>query len=198
MTANSRRTAATMFTAMVLGAASCEPAVHNITVTSPGKIAARDDKVTVVVIQPSTHLRSIGLLDGRGQLVGQLHDRSHTVIHVPEGPTVLYAVLENRPETADRIEGTLVPGRVYYATVSERPGGVALLTLNPRSPNDRWKHKDEYLRATPRVQMAPEKVTRLANEIGDPDPIIRAAEAYVAGLDAAARVEHEIAETDGN
>jgi hypothetical protein len=184
--------------ALVLGAAACEPAVHNITVASPGTIAADANKVTVVVIQPVTRLRSISLLDGRGQLVGQLDDRSHTVVHLPEGPTVLYAVLENRAETADRIEGTLVPGRIYYATVYERAGGVALLALNPRSPGARWSHKDEYLRTTPRVQMDMERITRAVNEIGDPDPIINAAEAYVAGLDASARAEHEIAETDGN
>ena len=93
--------------------------------------------------------------------------------------------------------GTLVPGRVYYAIVTERPGGLALLALNPRSPEGRWSHRDEYLRATPRVQMDPEKVTRAANEVGDPDPIIKAAEAHVAGLESAARLEHQIQENDG-
>jgi hypothetical protein len=198
VTLRSRRTAAAAFAAIALGVLGCEPAVHNITVASPGTIAPDAHKVTVVVVQPVTRLRSVSLLDGRGQLVGQLDDRSHTVVHVPEGPTVLYAVLENRAETADRIEGTLVPGRIYYATVHERAGGVALLALNPRSPGGRWSHRDEYLRTTPRVQMDRERITRAVNEIGDPEPIINAAESYVAGLDPAARAEHEIAETDGN
>jgi len=182
--------------ACVVGA--CEPTVPNITVRTPGAIAPAHDAVSIVVIQPETRLHAVGLLDGRGQLVGQLDDRSHTLVRVSEGPTILYAVLGKHPETSDRIEGTLVSGRVYYATVSERPGGVALLTLNPRSPGGRWSHKDEYLRATPRVQMDPQLVTRAVNELGDPEAIIHAGNAYVDSLDAAARGEHQIQETDGN
>jgi hypothetical protein len=190
------RLAAIMLGATCL-AAGCAPAIENITIATPGAVEASPDKVTVVVIQPTTRLRSVCLLDGRGQLVGQLYDRSHTVIRVPEGPTVLYAVLENRVETADRIEGTLVPGRVYYATIGERPGGVAFLTLNPRSPDERWRHKDEYLRTTPRVQVDPTRVTRLMNVLGDPDEIIKVADAYVFKLPPAERAEHEIQENDG-
>jgi hypothetical protein len=197
MTTNSWRGAAAVFAVFLL-AGACEPAFHDITVASPGKIEPAAGKATVVVVQPSTRLRTIALLDGHGQLVGQLGERSHTVVRLPEGPTVLYAVLENQAETADRIEGTLVPGRVYYATVAERPGGVALLALNPRSPDGRWSHRDEYLRTTTRVQMDPQKVVRAANELGDPEAILRAAEVYVAGLDAAGKAEREIAETDGN
>ena len=101
---------------------------------TPDAIAAAPDAVTVVVVQPTSRLRAVGIVDGRGQLVGQLDDRCHTVVHVPEGPTVLYAVLENRAETADRLEGTLIAGRVYYATVGPRAGGVALLALEPAQP----------------------------------------------------------------
>jgi len=189
---------------MVLGAISlvclvlaCAPAVPNITVRTPGAIAAVPDAVTVVIVQPETRLRSVAIIDGRGQLVGQLDDRSHTVIRLPEGPTVLYAVLENRAETADRLEGTLVAGRLYYATVSPRGGGVALLALSPRSPDGRWSHKNEYLSATPRIQMDPERVTRAANELGDTAVIMQTADAYVTQLDDARRAEHEIQESDG-
>jgi hypothetical protein len=178
-------------------AASCEPAVPNVTVRTPGAIAAVPDAVTIVIVQPTTRLRSVGILDGRGQLVGQLDERSHTVVHLPEGPTVLYAVLENRAETADRVEGTLVPGRVYDATVGQRPGGVAFLTLTPRSSDGRWSHKDEYLRTTPRLQMDPQKVMRAVNELGDPEAIIQAGDAYAATLDAAQLAEHTFQENDG-
>jgi hypothetical protein len=178
--------------------AGCAPAVQAITVKAPADAIAPDpEKVTVVVVQPEARLRSVGLVDGRGQLVGQLDDRSHTVIHLPEGPTVLYAVLENKAETADRLEGTLLAGRVYYATVSEREGGVALLALNPRSPDGRWSHKSEYLAKTPRVAMDPDKVVRAMNDLGDTAALMRVADAYVAKLDPARAAEHVIQESDG-
>jgi hypothetical protein len=182
----------------VLVVAGCATAVPTIAVRTPaGPIAADPEKVTVVIVQPTTRLRAVDIVDGRGQLVAQLDDRSHTVIHVPEGPTLLYAVVDNRADTADRIEGTLIPGRVYYATVGERPGGVALLALNARSPDGRWRHKEEYLAATPRVAMNPDLVVRTMNELGDTTALMKAADAYVAKLDAAAAAEHTIQESDG-
>jgi hypothetical protein len=189
---------AVMFVSLVL-AAACEPVVHDITVRTPSSLAPDFEKVTVIVIQPVSHLRTVSLLDGHGQLIGQLSDRSHTVIKLHEGPTVLYAVHENHAESADRIEGTLVPGRTYYATIDERQGedGLDFRALNVRSPADRWRHKDEYLAQTPRVQMDPDRVIRTANELGEPHAILRAGDAHVAKLDAAAQAERAIQETDG-
>jgi hypothetical protein len=179
-------------------ALACAPAVPSITLRTPATpIAADPEKVTVVVIQPTTRLRSVGIVDGRGQLVAQLDDRSHTVFHLPEGPTLLYAVLENKAATADRIEGTLVAGRVYYATVGERPDGVALLALTPRSPGGRWSHKAEYLASTPRLRLDPAEIVRATNELGDTAPILQAGDAHVAALPAAEAAEHAIQESDG-
>jgi hypothetical protein len=178
-------------------ASGCGSVVPDITLRTPGAIAAVPDAVTVVIVQPTTRLRAVTIIDGRGQLVGQLNERAHTAVRLPEGPTVLYAVLENDAKTADRLEGTLVAGRMYYATVGPRAGGVALLALNPRSPDRRWSHKDEYLRTTPRVQMDPQAVGRAANELGDPAAIMQAADAYVSKLDAAGLAEHTIQENDG-
>jgi hypothetical protein len=179
--------------------AACAPAVPSIAIQTPASpIAADPEKVTVVIVQPATHVRVIDIVDGRGQLIAQLDDRSHTVIHMPEGPTVLYAVVENRADSADRIEGTLIAGRVYYATIGERAGGgVAFRALNARSPDGRWRHKDEYLAATPRVTMNPELVVRAANELGDTTALMKAADAYVAKLDDAQAAEHTIQESDG-
>jgi len=177
-------------------ASGCGSVVPDITIRTSGAIAAVPDAVTVVIVQPTTRLRSVSIVDGRGQLVGQLNERAHTAVRLPEGPTVLYAVRENDAKTADRLEGTLVAGRVYYATVGPRPGGVALLTLNPRSPGQRWSHKDEYL-TTPRVQMDPQRVARAVNELGDPAAIIEAGDAHVARLDPAHLAEHTIQENDG-
>jgi hypothetical protein len=178
--------------------AGCAPAFEAITVkTSAGPIAADAEKATVVVVQPTSRLRAVSLFDGRGQLVGQLDDRSHTVLRLSEGPTQLYAVLSNEAETADRIEGTLLAGRVYYATVGSREGGVELLTLNPRSPDGRWSHKGEYLASTPRLEMDRDKIVRTMNELGDTAALMRAAEARVAKLDAPSAAEHSIQESDG-
>jgi hypothetical protein len=176
---------------------ACAPAVQNITVAAPGTITAAPDVVTIVVIQPTTRLRAVELVDGRGQLVGQLDDRSQTVVHVPEGPTVLYAVLENRADTVDRVEGTLVPGRVYYATVDERPGGVALLVLSPRRVDGAWEHKADYLASTPRVQMDPQRIGRAVNELGDTAPILEAGDARAATLEGAQVAERTFQESDG-
>jgi hypothetical protein len=189
-------------TAIALGAgwlaASCGPVVPNITVPTPGAIPDDSQTVSVVIVQPTSRLVSVNIIDGRGELVGQLRDRSHTLIHVPEGPTLLYAVLDNKAATADRIEGTLVAGRVYYATVGPRPdGGVALLTLNRRSREDRWSHRDEYLAKTPRLQMDPQRVTRAKNELGNAVPIMEAGNAHVEALGAAGLAEHMIQESDG-
>jgi hypothetical protein len=143
-------------------------------------------------------LRPVNLLDGRGQLVGQLQGRSHAVIHVSEGPTLLYAVLDNRPQTADRIEGTLMRGRLYYAMVGERAdGGVELVTLNVRSRDSRWNHKDEYLTATPRLQLEPERITRAVNDLGAPEAVIDAGNARVTALGAMEQAERTIQENDG-
>jgi hypothetical protein len=176
---------------------ACAPVVQNITVATSGAITSAPDVVTIVVIQPTTRLRAVELVDGRGQLVGQLDDRSQTVVHVPEGPTVLYAVLENRADTVDRVEGTLVPGRVYYATVEERPGGVSLSVLSPRRVDGTWEHKSDYLASTPRVQMDPQRIGRAVNELGDPGPIIQAGEARAAALDTTQLAARTFQESDG-
>jgi hypothetical protein len=177
--------------------AGCAPSVPNVTVASPGPIDAVPTSVTIVVIQSTTSLRSVELIEGHGRLVGQLEGRSHTVVRLPEGPTVLYAVLGKDAATADRIEGTLIAGRVYYATVAARYGGVALLALTPRSPTERWSHKSEALATTTRLQMDPQRVARAVNELGDTDPIIQAGDARAAALDAAELAERSLQETDG-
>jgi hypothetical protein len=186
---------------IALGAAwlaACAPSYPSIAVRTPATpITADFDKVTLVVVQPESRLHAVSIVDGRGQLVGALDDWSHTVIRLPEGPTVLYAVVENHAETADRIEGTLVAGRVYYATIGAREGGLTFLTLSPRSPGNRWKRRDSYVADTPRVAMNPEKVGRAAAELGDPQALMRAADDRLAKLDPGSAAEHSFQESDG-
>jgi hypothetical protein len=186
---------------IVLGAAwlaACGTSSPSVAVRTPAAPIAPDfDKVTVVVVQPESRLRAVSIVDGRGQLVGVLDDWSHTVIRLPEGPTVLYAVVGNHPETADRIEGTLVAGRVYYALIGAREDGLTFVTLSARSPWNRWKHRDAYVTDTPRLAMNPEKVGRAAAELGDPQAIMRAADDRVSKLDTASAAERSFQESDG-
>jgi hypothetical protein len=182
--------------ALALG---CAPVVQSIAVPGPdGAIVAAPESVSVVVVQPESKLRPVNLVDGRGQLVGQLDGRSHTLVRLTEGPNLLYAVVDNRVASVDRLEGTLIRGRLYYAYVGERAdGGVELVALNARSRDGRWAQKDQYLSSTPRVQMDPERVTRAVNDLGDTNAIIDAGNARFAALDAAAQAEHAIQENDG-
>jgi hypothetical protein len=180
-------------------ALGCAPVVQSIAVPAPaGPLVEVPDSVTVVVVQPESKLRPVNLIDGRGQLVGQLDGRSHTVVRLTEGPNLLYAVLDNRAATADRLEGTLIRGRLYYAYVAERAdGGVELVALTARSREARWAQKDQYLASTPRLKMDPERVTRAVNDLGDTTAIIDAGNARFGAMDAAARAEHAIQENDG-
>jgi len=175
----------------------CGPAVQNISVKSPAAVAAVPDQATIVIVQPTTMFSPLNILDARGGLLGQLDARSHTVVHVPAGPVRLYAVLEKAAKTADRIDGTVEAGRIYYASVSMRWGGVSFLALNTRSPDARWSKKDQYLSRTARVQMDPQRVALARSELGDPAPVLEKADAFVAKLDAAHRAERTIHAEDG-
>ena len=74
--------------------------------------------------QPTTRLRSVDLVDGRmvSSRAGCRRTRSHTVVRVPEGPDdPLRRARERRDDDGSpRGGGTLVAGRVYYATVGAR------------------------------------------------------------------------------
>lgn len=175
----------------------CGPAVHNITIPSTTPIAASAGEATIVVVQPSTRYGSVNLLDGSGRLLGQIHDRSHTTVRVPPGAVRLYAIPEREASWGDRIEGQVVAGRVYFATISMRWGGINFLALNPRSADDRWSHRDEYLARTPLVQMDPGRISLAITEIGDAAPLLQRVDRHADGLDAAHREERTIRAEDG-
>lgn len=177
--------------------AACTPAVPNITVKTPEPLSADPAQATLVIVQPTTRFGSLSILDQDGRLLGQLNDRSHTVLRIPPGPRRLYAVPEKEASFADRIEGSFDGGRTYFATISLRWGGVSFLALNPRSRDERWSHKDEYLAATPHVQMDPSKVTLASERLGDPTKVLKTADAYSDRLDEAHRAEHLVRAEDG-
>jgi hypothetical protein len=178
-------------------AAGCGPAVQNITVQTPGSPSATPAEATIVVVQPTTRFQSVNIFDGHGQLVGQLNDRSYTVLQVPAGETRLYAFPENKSEWADRIAGTVQAGRVYYATVSLRWGGISFLALNQRSRDGRWMKKDEYLSASPHVQMDPQRTPLVMGKLGETAHLFDKADAFVQKLDGPHQAERVIQPEDG-
>lgn len=185
------------FLALALVAVGCGPAVHDITMPSRSSIGPSPTEATIVVVQPSTRFGSVNFLDPAGRLLGQLSDRSHTIIRVPPGHVRLYAMVERDSRLGDRIEGDVEAGRIYFATLSMRWGGINFLALNPRSADDRWSHRDEYLQRTPFVEMDPGRVELALGEIGDAVPLIERIDHQTERMDAAHIDERTILAGDG-
>lgn len=182
---------------LALAAMGCGPAVHNIAVRSSASVAPDPAAATIVVMQPSTHYNSVGILDANGTLVGMLNDRSSTIVRVPPGNFRLYALVENQAGWGDRLEGTVEAGRVYYATISMRWGGINFLALNTRSRDDRWSHLSEYLENAPLVAMDPAGVPVATRELGDTHAILQRIDHYADGLDAEHHAERVVDAADG-
>jgi hypothetical protein len=194
-----RRTLASVVTAAAVGLIStaCAPAVQNITTPSAASVAAIPDQATIVIVQPTTAFQSVNILDARGQLLGQLNQRSRTVVRVPPGPVRFYAIPEKRADWGDRIDGTVLAGRIYYATISVRRGGMSFLALTPRSRDNRWAQREQYVARTPMVEVDPSKVAIAIREIGDPAPMLQKIDAHIEALGAAHRAERVIEPADG-
>jgi hypothetical protein len=187
----------TLFALLGALAIGCGPAVHNITVRSAASVSADPSAATIVVMQPSTRYGSVSILDATGQLMGMIHDRSATIVHVPPGPVRLYAIVERQAGWGDRIEGSVAAGHVYYATISMRWGGINFLALNPRSRDDRWSHLSQYLETAPMVQMDPSGIPTARHELGDTSRLIAEMDHRADGLDAEHHEERVIHPEDG-
>ncbi len=174
----SNRPAAVTVILLVLFLTGCFARVDNITVPVNGSIETSAKDATIVIVQPSTHYSSLSLLDGNGKLLGQLHDRSYTVVNVPPGPIRLYVLPERLLTWGDRIQGEVTAGRVYYATISLRFGGIRFNSLNPRSPDRRWEQRDVYLTRGPYVEMDPAREALLLDQLGDTAEILEVIEKY--------------------
>ncbi len=178
-------------------AIGCGPAVHNITVPVRGRVAPAAGWATIVVIQPTTRFQSLSLLDEQGSLIGMIHDRSATTLRVRPGNVRLYAIVEREAGWGDRIEGVVEAGRVYYATIGLRWGGVNFLALNPRSRESRWSHLAEYREQVPLVEMDPARIPIATRELGDTRRFLATIDRYADGLDAERHEEHVISPEDG-
>lgn len=183
-----------LFALLALG---CGPAVHSIAIRSSASVAPDPAAATIVVVQPSTHYRSVSILDAQGTLVGMLDDRSSTIVRVPPGSFRLYALVEREAGWGDRLEGTVQAGMVYYATISMRWGGINFLSLSPRSRDDRWSHLSQYLEQAPLMELDPAGVPVATRELGDTAPILERIDRYADGLDAEHHEEHLVDPGDG-
>jgi hypothetical protein len=166
---------------------------------STASVAPASDQANIIIVQPTTRLQ-LNILDGDGRLVAQINDRSRAVVRVPPGPVRLYAIPGAVAEAGDRIEGTVLAGRTYYATISVRAGGyggVAFRALNPRSLDDRWAQRHAYIEKTPLIEMDSARIPIAVRSIGDPVPLLRKVDAKVDRLSAAHRAERTIEAQDG-
>jgi len=197
MTSRSSITALTFLLTIAAATVGCGPAVRNITIRSEASLTADASSATLVIMQPSTHFGSVNILDAQGHLLGQISDRSHTVLHVNPGEVRLYAIPERQGSWGDRIVGTVEAGRVYYATIGMRWGGLTFLALNPRSADERWSHRDEFLANTPSVAMDPDQVALAVSEIGDAASLIEQVDHTVDRMDEAHLAERTILPGDG-
>jgi hypothetical protein len=188
-----------LLAALALVTLACSPAVPNATVKTGNTLEAVQDAATIVVVQPRTKYKSVSFVDGQGRLLGQLDRRSHTLLRVPPGAVRLYAFWENKAASGDRIEGTVLAGKIYFATIGYRGtvGGIALLALNPRSPDRRWEEKDRYLSSTPRVQLDPARAAEVMQRLGAAPEIFRWADEHTKDLTGRARDERVILPGDG-
>ena len=178
-------------------AVGCGPSVHNITVRSAASVTSAPDAATIVVIQPSTRYGSVNLLSATGELLGQINDRSATIVRVPPGPFRLYAIPERQASWGQRIEGTVDAGRVYFATIGMHWGGITFLALNPRSRDDRWAQRDQYLSSVPMVMMDPGQIPMAVHEIGNAQELIMRVDQNMDRLDPEHQAEHLVQASDG-
>jgi hypothetical protein len=81
-------------------------------------------------------------------------------------------------EWGDRIDGTVLAGKTYYATIGLRYGGLKFLALNPRSKDNRWSALQEYLSTLPAVQMDPALAAQEQHELSGIDDLISHAESF--------------------
>lgn len=192
-----RRTSAVAIMTLALAAAACGPPIRPITVPAPDNpSAAVPDQATIVIVQPTTDVRVVNILDATGRLVGQLNYQSQTAVRIPPGPVRLYATAERQPSFGDRITGTVLAGKVYFATISVRYGGLRFLALKPSSRDDRWSHREQYLRR-PAVVMDPARIPEATAALGDAAEMLKGADRFADRLEGAQRDERTIAPEDG-
>jgi len=172
--------------------AACGNMIPNATVASASSIAPAAGEATIVFVQP-TKPYLIHVLDAKGQLVGQLYTKSHTAIHVPPGPVRLYCFVQGLQ--ADRLDGNVEAGKVYFASASYF-NEFSCVALNPRSNDNRWALKDQWVRGTPNLALDSQKLPEATRVLGDPMVYMRRADARVDGMDAPHRAERTIQPND--
>ena len=161
-------------------------------------IERHEDAATLVVIQPGTNTGWLNLLSQDGVLLGQLHHRGITTVKLAPGSFRLYLVLEDYANFGDRLEGEVEAGKVYYATISARLGGVKINALNPRSRENRWANREIWLKERPFMKMDPARVTEVTVALGDPAPLLATIDAFVnESLDEAHREARRVRASDG-
>lgn len=183
--------------ALVGAATGCLPKMRFATRPSQTEVRPTTTMAAIVVVQPSWDTLAVNILDGQGKLLGQLNRQSQTSFNVPAGRLRLYAIIANMIDSGDRIDGEVLPGRTYYATVSYGVfNRLRFQALKPQSNDNRWANREEYLRKTPRLELDPELARRVGEDLSPASELMAGIDRYVSGYDEAHRFERTLAPSD--
>jgi hypothetical protein len=185
--------------------AGCSVTVDRITRPAVGTVGVEQGRATIVIVQPNIPMRDVNVLDSSGQLVGQITGLSRTTIRVPAGSLRLYALRDDLGWTGDRIDGEAQAGKTYYATIggssgwakTGKWGGLRFMALTPRSGNNRWAGREQYLASTPAVEMDPARIAAAQRQLGDTTKLMREIDSFADGLSGQNRVDRTILAADG-
>ena len=158
----------------------------------------------LAVIQPTLRSSHLTLVDEHGKVLGQINGRTSTVLQIPPGPFRVYVlpprysgVPGGNDVVGDRIQGDVTEGKVYFGTISTRFAGIRFNALTPRSPDQRWDHREKWLRETPRIEMDSSKIASLTDFIGDPSDQLARIDEFFQRLDATHLEARTILASDG-
>jgi hypothetical protein len=176
---------------------ACAPATRMIMLDAPERQIRATASAATLVVGNVMNWKVVNLLDDKGRLIGQLTGRSSTVLRLPAGPMKLYVVPEKEASWGDRLEGTLAAGRVYYAEVSMRWGGVAVQVDSERLNPERWAKRARYAQDLAPVKIDKSRIGEVVEDLGDTAAILRVVDGTVAGFEPEWRRHRTFRDDDG-
>ncbi len=171
-----------LLVALALFVCACAPATRLILKPATREQPAPKADTATIIVGNIANWKVLNLLDERGNVVGQLTGRSHTILFRPAGPMKLYVVPEKEGKWGDRVTGDLEAGRVYYVKVGMRYGGVQAVTLSERNDSDEWKNRKTYVSDLERMDVDPMQVPALSTDLGDVKGLMNQVDEFIAGL----------------
>ena len=186
---------ASLLSLSLLVLAACAPATRLITKPSTASLTPSAGQATILIGHTMSY-KALNILDGSGNVIGQMGPREHTVIHVSPGPVKIYAVPENRAKWGDRVEGTVEAGKVYYLSASMRWGGIGLTVIKPTDAEG-WPTRKTYETDLATVELDSSQLAGLNEDLGDKKEITSTIDEVVASFDADEKKARTLNGADG-